>query len=103
MAILDEAKVALRLSTNDSALIAEVQRLIDEAVLDLTRTADIKEINLNSLDAYEKGAIISYCKWKWYDDAKFETSYNDYKTKMLMSYAYRYTEYIPFPTPPIPR
>ena len=96
MAILDETKVALRLSTNDSALVAEVQRLIDEAVIDLTKTADIKDINLNSLDAFEKGAIITYVKWKWYSDDKFRVAYEDYKMKMLMSYKYRN---IGYPTP----
>lgn len=103
MAILDDVKVALRVTTNDAGLTAEISDLINEAVLDLERTTDIKEINLNSLDALEKGAIKTYCKWKWTGDEKLKVSYDEYKAKMSMSYAYRYTEYIPFNTPPIPR
>lgn len=98
MAILDEAKTALRLTTNDTALTAEVQRLIDEAVIDLTVSADIKAININSLDAYEKGAIITYVKWKWFEDDKYRAPYEDIKAKMALSYKYRD---ITIPQPPI--
>lgn len=87
--ILNETKIALRLSTNDADLIAEISRLIDEAVLDLTKTSDIKPIDLNNLDAYEKGAIITYVKYRWLGDERYKNAYEDYKNNMRMSYAYR--------------
>ena len=93
MAILDEVKTALRMTTTDAGLTAEVTRLIDEAVLDLTKTADIKSIDLANLDALEKGAIITYVKWKWYGDDRYRDAYFLYKDNMSISYKYRDTSY----------
>ena len=45
MAILDDVKIALRITTNDAGIDADITRLINSAVLDLTKTADIAEID----------------------------------------------------------
>jgi hypothetical protein len=92
MALIDEAKVALRVSTTDSGITAQIQRLIDEAKLDLCKTADISEDCTETPDALVKGAILCYVAYCWTDDAdekaKLKVCYDDYKGKLAMSSAY---------------
>lgn len=92
MALIDEAKVALRVSTTDSGITAQIQRLIDEAKLDLCKTADISEDCTETPDALVKGAILCYVACCWTDDAdekaKLKVCYDDYKGKLAMSSAY---------------
>lgn len=94
MALIDEAKTALRVSTNDAGITAQIQRLIDEAKLDLCRTADIAEsaVNVSEPDALIKGAILCYVGFVWTTDPdeknRLKSCYDDYKAKLAMSSAY---------------
>ena len=94
MALIDEAKTALRVSTDNEAIVAEIQRYIDEAILDLTKTANIADFTAETADAFQKGAVISYVSMKWNESRdqslsdRLRTVYEDYKAKMLMSSAY---------------
>lgn len=92
MALIDEAKTALRVSTNDAGITAQIQRLIDEAKLDLCRTADISEDAVSDPDALVKGAILCYVGFVWTTDAdekdRLKSCYDDYKAKLAMSSAY---------------
>ncbi len=94
MALLDEVKVALRVSTNDSGIEAQITRLIAEAQLDLCKTADVAEVYAKAADpdALIKGAICCYCAYVWTTDPtekqNLKTCYDDYKAKLAMSSAY---------------
>lgn len=94
MALIDEAKVALRVSTSDSGITAQIERLIEEAKLDLCRTADIAEsaVNISDPDALIKGAILCYVGFVWTTDAdekqRLKACYDDMKGKLAMSSAY---------------
>ena len=94
MALIDEAKTALRVSTNDAGITAQIQRLIDEAKLDLCRTADIAEsaVNVSEPDALIRGAILCYVGFVWTTDPdeknRLKSCYDDYKGKLAMSTAY---------------
>ena len=94
MALIDEAKASLRIATSDSNITAEIQRYISEAILDLTKTANIEVFTEQTADSLQKGAVLSYVAMKWYEmkDAvisdRMRKSYEDYKAKMLMSSEY---------------
>lgn len=94
MALLDEVKVALRVSTNDSGIEAQITRLIAEAQLDLCKTADVSEAKAMAAepDALIKGAICCYCAFVWTTDTTekqaLKACYDDYKAKLAMSSAY---------------
>lgn len=90
--LLEEAKVALRISTNDAGITAQISRLIDEAKLDLSKTADVSQSAVDSPDALVKGAILCYVGYVWTTDAdeknRLKRCYDDYKGKLAMSSAY---------------
>ena len=92
MALLDDVKVALRVSTTDSGITAQLERLIAEAKLDLCRTADISATATEQPDALVAGAIICYCGYIWTTDPdekdRLKDCYADYKAKLAMSSAY---------------
>lgn len=94
MAFIDEAKTALRLSTENEAITAEVQRYIEEAVLDLTTTADVAEFNIETADALLKGAVLTYVSMKWHESReqniteRLAVVYADYKARLAMSSKY---------------
>lgn len=92
MALIDEAKTALRVSTNDAGITAQIERLIEEAKLDLCRTADISEDAVSDPDALVKGAILCYVGFVWTTDAdeknRLKACYDDMKGKLAMSSAY---------------
>ena len=92
MALTQEAKVALRVSTNDSGITAQIERLIEEAKLDLCRTADISEDAVSDPDALVEGAILCYVGFVWTTDMdeknRLKSCYDDYKGKLAMSSAY---------------
>lgn len=94
MALLDEVKVALRVSTTDSGITAQITRLIAEARLDLCKTADVAEALANAADPDPliKGAICCYCAYVWTTDTtekqNLKACYDDYKAKLAMSSAY---------------
>lgn len=92
MAILDDVKTALRVSTDDAGITAQLNRLIAEAKLDLCRTADISNAAVAEPDALVEGAIICYCGYIWTTDPeekdRLKDCYADYKAKLAMSSAY---------------
>lgn len=94
MAIIDEAKTALRVSTNNPAITAEIERYISEAVLDLTATADIAEFEVEEADALLKGAVLTYVAIKWNEVKdqntadRLRATYKDYKARLVMSSKY---------------
>lgn len=85
---LSKVKTALRVSYNHSSINEQISDLIEEAILDLTATADIKPFDSTDADAYQTGAVIAYVSYKWYGEEKFLTAYNDMKTKMAVSGKY---------------
>lgn len=92
MSLTQEAKTALRVSTNDAGITAQIERLIEEAKLDLCRTADIREDAVSDPDALVKGAILCYVGFVWTTDAdeknRLKACYDDMKGKLAMSSAY---------------
>ena len=90
MALLDDVKVALRVATDDAGITGQISDLIEEAILDLTTTADIKTFTTDNADAVQTGAVIAYVSYKWFGmDDKYFQAYNDQKMKMSLSSAYR--------------
>ena len=88
-AFLTKVKTALRVSYTDTAIDNQISDLIEEAILDMTETADIKTFTSADADSLQTGAVIAYVQYKWFDDEKFFTIYNDQKTKMALSGKYR--------------
>ena len=88
-AFLTKVKTALRVSFTNTAIDNQITDLIEEAILDLTATADIKTFSSADADALQTGAVIAYVSYKWFNDEKYFTSYNDMKTKMALSGSYR--------------
>ena len=86
-AFLAKVKTALRVSFNN--LDSQITDLIEEAILDLTATADIKSFTSADADAIQTGAVIAYVSYKWFNDDKYFVAYNDMKTKMAVSGTYR--------------
>lgn len=86
-AFLAKVKTALRVSFNN--LDSQITDLIEEAILDLTATADIKSFTSADADAIQTGAVIAYVSYKWFNDDKYFAAYNDMKTKMAVSGTYR--------------
>ena len=86
-AFLAKVKTALRVSFNN--LDSQITDLIEEAILDLTATADIKSFTSADADAIQTGAVIASVSYKWFNDDKYFAAYNDMKTKMAVSGAYR--------------
>lgn len=84
---LAKVKTAIRVSYNN--LDSQITDLIEEAILDLTATADIKSFTSANADALQGGAVIAYVSWKWFNDEKYFTAYNDMKAKMALSSQYR--------------
>lgn len=86
-AFLTKVKNALRVSF--TTLDSQITDLIDEAILDLTATADIKSFTSADADPMQTGAVIAYVSYKWFNDEKYYTAYNDMKAKMALSGKYR--------------
>ena len=61
MALIDEVRFSLRISTTDDTNInAELSRLINEAVLDLTKTSDIIPFEAENADALVRVGFPDY-------------------------------------------
>lgn len=86
-AFLAKVKTALRVSFNN--LDSQITDLIEEAILDLTATADIKSFTTSNADALQTGAVIAYVSWKWLNDDRYYIAYSDMKAKMALSGTYR--------------
>ena len=84
---LAEVKKEIGVSFNN--LDSQISRLIEEAILDLTATADIKSFTTSEADQLQQGAVVLYVKYRWFDDPKYQTAYNDIKQKMALSGKYR--------------
>lgn len=91
MAVTDtfkaKVKTALRVSFNNFD--SQITDLVEAAILDLTETADIKPFTSADADALQTDAVIAYCQYRWFDDSKYFTIYNDMKAKMAISEKYR--------------
>ena len=91
MAVTDtfkaKVKTALRVSFNNFD--SQITDLIESAILDLTETADIKTFTTADADALQTDAVIAYVQYRWFDDDKYFTIYNDMKAKMAISEKYR--------------
>ena len=83
------AKVKLSLRVTSTTFDSQISDLIEEALLDLTTTADIQTFAFDSADALQNGAIIAYVSYKWFNDEKYFLCYNDMKQKMALSSHYR--------------
>ena len=87
--MLTKVKTALRVSFTNTNIDNQITNLIDEAILDLSETADIKTFTTSTADALQTGAVIAYVSYKWFGDEKYYTAYNDMKAKMALSGKYR--------------
>lgn len=92
-AFVAEVRFSLRIMTaTNASLNAEIERWVNEAILDLTKTTDIKDFTIATADALLKGAIIDYCHFRY--DAEpsnksfYKDSYDSAKEKLLMSSTY---------------
>lgn len=81
-------KVKLSLRKTDTTFDSQIEDLIEEAILDLTSTANIKEFSTATADAFQTGAVTCYVQYKWFSDEKFLVMYNDHKSKMAVSSVY---------------
>lgn len=88
-AFLEKVKTSLRVSV--TTFDSQISDLVEEAILDLTKTADIKTFttDANGYDALQYGAVASYVAYKWFNDTKYFDVYNDMKQKMALSGSYR--------------
>lgn len=86
---LKKVKVALRITYTNVDIDSQISDLIEEAILDLTATADIKTFTTADADPIQTGAVISYVSYKWYNEDKYFVAYNDMKNKMAVSGKYR--------------
>lgn len=101
MAFIDDVRFSLRISiTTNSQLNDEIQRWINEAVLDLTNTSDIRGFSIETADALLKGAVIDYCHFKYEADPTvkrfYKESYDSAKTQLLMSSVYSNVGGVPY-------
>lgn len=87
--MLVKVKTALRVSYANTNIDNQITDLINEAILDLSETADIKTFTTSTADALQTGAVIAYVSYKWYGEDKYYTAYNDMKSKMALSGKYR--------------
>lgn len=84
---LAKVKTSLRVTFNN--LDDQITSLIEEAILDLTETSDIKPFTTDEADALLTGAVISYVSYKFFNDESYFKAYNDMKEKIALSGKYR--------------
>jgi hypothetical protein len=87
--MLVKVKTALRVSYTNTNIDNQITDLINEAILDLSATADVKTFTTSTADALQTGAVIAYVSYKWFGEEKYYTAYNDMKAKMALSSKYR--------------
>lgn len=89
MAILDDVKLALRISAGTATFDSEIQGLIDAAKTDLGLSGVLK---VNDADALVKRAIIVYCKanfgWGNPDADRLQKAYDSLKAHLSLSLEY---------------
>lgn len=92
MALIDDFKIAYRITLNSEAINSQINDLIDEAKDDLTSTANI--VIPETVTGKLKGAILLYAGSRWYqvsDPARSESlraAYDIAKKELLMSSKY---------------
>ena len=92
MALIDDFKIAYRISINNEAINSQINDLIDEAKDDLTSTANI--VIPANITGKIKGAILLYAGSRWYQvsdpdrSAALRDTYNVAKKELLMSSKY---------------
>jgi hypothetical protein len=86
MALIDDVKAALRISTTDTGIVGEVTDLISAAQYDLSLSGVIAD---DTTDPLIKRAIITYCKANFGynnpDADRFNASYTMLKAHLSMS------------------
>ena len=99
MALIDDFKIAYRISINNEAINGQIADLLSEAVDDLTATANIVITDPEAVSGKLKGAILLYAGSRWYQvsdparSASLRASYDMAKKELLMSSKYSdYTE-----------
>ena len=89
MALIDDVKIALRISATNSSFNTEINDLISAAQRDLL-VAGIKVTD--TADPLNKRAIVTYCKAHFgYDNPeaeRFEKAYNAIKLHLMLSSEY---------------
>lgn len=93
MAFIDKVRFSLRQNiTTNTELNAEIQRYIDAAVLNLTKTTDIRSINIESADALIQDCVIAYCHYRFEPDPvkskAYKEVFDDLKTQISLSSHY---------------
>ena len=91
--MLEKVKLALRISS--TSFDSQINDLIDAAILDLTKFADIKEFTTTNADAIQTNAVIAYVSYNWFKDEKYLSAYNNLKMQMSTSSFYRPSEVVP--------
>ncbi len=91
MALLDDVKLALRISPGTTAYDGEVQDLVDAALADLGLSGVASE-KLNDADPLIKRAIVTYCKahfgWDNPDHERLLKAYDLLKMHLALSQEY---------------
>src|SRR5690606_8674158 len=91
MALLDDVKLALRISPGTAAYDDEVQDLIEAAKADL-RLSGVDPAKLDELDPLIKRAIVTYCKanfgWDNPDADRLQRAYDLLKAHLTLSQDY---------------
>lgn len=95
MALIDEVKTVLHIYSSETEIITQITGYINEAITDLTKTADIKSFTAETADDFQKGAVKIYCQIRWWESlgeytraAALKPSYADFKATMAMSSEY---------------
>ena len=90
--LLEKVKTALRVSTTDADITQQISDIIEEAKLDLSKTANISASAVQNPDALVEGAIKAYAAYVWCDEdltkMRLKQCYDDYKAKLAMSSDY---------------
>ena len=90
--LLEKVKTALRVSTTDADITQQISDIIEEAKLDLSKTANISASAVQNPDALVEGAIKAYAAYVWGDEdltkMRLKQCYDDYKAKLAMSSDY---------------
>lgn len=94
MALLDEVRFSLtRLEApENTSLELEFQRYIDEAILNLVSTTDIRPFTAADADALQKGAVIAYAHYRYELDVsrkqEYKRVFDNLKEQMNLSSKY---------------
>ena len=94
MALIDEVRFAVNRTTTatNTALETELSRYINAAILDLTKTTNIKPFTALTADDLQKEAVILYACFMFERDTtrkeQYKKLYDDLKTKLSLSSEY---------------